>query len=145
MSSYVLPQRLLAALKSADTRIKTAKNAALAEAGLTHPQFTALRALCLDPGLTAAEIARRCQVTPQTMSALLPRMEAAGLAQRRHNPRVGVVEVFPTDDGQAKYAEALQRLDAVEARLTGELTAAEADQLCDLLDRCAQAAEIITE
>ncbi|GAB0103958.1 MarR family transcriptional regulator [Nocardia sp. JMUB6875] len=141
MSSYVLPQRLLAALKSADTRIRVAKNAALDAAGLTHPQFTALRVLSVDPGLTAAEIARRCEVTPQTMAALLPRMEAAGLAERHRNPRTGAVEVVPTADGRAKYAEALAQLDLVEASVAAALSAAEADQLCDLLERCAQAAK----
>src|SRR5262245_23842862 len=54
-------------------------DAALADKGLTTPQYTALTTLEEDPGLSNADMARLCFVTPQTMVPIIEDLERAGL------------------------------------------------------------------
>jgi DNA-binding MarR family transcriptional regulator len=55
--------------------------------GLTPPQYPVLSAAAAEPGLSGAELARDCMLTPQATSEIISRLAAAGLLQRRPDPR----------------------------------------------------------
>ncbi|MFC7308901.1 MarR family winged helix-turn-helix transcriptional regulator [Streptomyces monticola] len=140
MSPEARPQRLLKAFKQAELRIRAAKETATRSAGLSRAQYVVLQTVSADPGVTAAELARRGEVTPQTMSVLLTRMEKAGLIERKPHPRhCGVMEIHPTGDGIARFKAADEQLGQVERRLRDSLSKAEQEQFEELLGRCAGA------
>ena len=59
--------RLGLAIKRAELVLIAAKTHALRPFGLTVPQYSALLFLAHEPGLSAAALARRALVTPQSM------------------------------------------------------------------------------
>jgi hypothetical protein len=54
-------------LKRAEHALRLEMDGALRDMGLTTPQYAALSVLGDEPGLSGAELARRCFVTPQTI------------------------------------------------------------------------------
>jgi DNA-binding MarR family transcriptional regulator len=113
-------------------------DAALADKGLTAPQYTALTTLEEDPGLSNAEMARLCFVTPQTMLRIIENLENAGLVGRTPHPTHGRVrQIELTARGRKLVAECHQRVLALEDRLVASLTRGERKQLFELLQRCA--------
>jgi DNA-binding MarR family transcriptional regulator len=113
-------ERLLTHVKRAEQVTQAAKEAAVREVGITAAQQSALAVLSDNPGINAAELARRCSVSPQTMNGLLSRLEARGYVDRRPHPlHNSVVELKLTGSGRAVFEEA----DALVARLDERLTA----------------------
>ena len=110
--------------------------ARLAAVGLRPHTFSVLVHLSREPALTSAELARRLDLTPQSMSALLHGLADAGWVERPTGARRGQrIDVRVTDAGRA----ALQAAGPVLAELgrpeTMGLTAAEAGTLHTLLQR----------
>jgi DNA-binding MarR family transcriptional regulator len=100
------------------------------------PQHSALLVLDDDPGISAAELARRCFSTPQTMTTILRNLETAGLIERIPHPRHRhVIETRPTPAGRKALEAADVRPTAVEARLAEAFTTEEMATLRDLLAR----------
>ncbi|EIV91093.1 MarR family winged helix-turn-helix transcriptional regulator [Frankia sp. QA3] len=131
-------ERLLAYVKRAEQATQAAKETVLREVGLTPAQQTALAAINDAPGITAAELARRCAVTPQTTNSLVGRLQGRGLVERSPHPLHGtLIELRLTEHGRALFA----RADALVAKLDADLSAAlsptELDTLRDLLTRVA--------
>lgn len=62
-------------LKRAQHALRLAMDAALQRVDLTTPQYAALCALELEPGLSNAALARCCFVTPQTMNMIVVQSE----------------------------------------------------------------------
>jgi DNA-binding MarR family transcriptional regulator len=123
--------RLLTAIKKAEQATQQAKDGAVARAGLTKAQYNALLILADAPGLTGAELARRCFVTPQAMNETVTRLERDGYIERKRHPtHQHVREVLLTPAGE----EALRKADA-------EVTALE-HAVRDSLSPSAQAALI---
>ncbi|MGF1661973.1 MAG: MarR family winged helix-turn-helix transcriptional regulator [Kineosporiaceae bacterium] len=134
-------ERLLAVLKRADQASQAAKERAVRAVGLTTAQYNVLLVLEHHSGITSSELARRCQVTAQTMSSVLARLVERGLVARSPHPRhPGVVETTVTVEGRLAYAAADVRVRRVEAALAGALDPIEQQQLRDLLARCTAAA-----
>ena len=113
-------ERLLVHVKRAEQVTQAAKEAAVREVRITAAQQAALAVLSDNPGINPAELARRCAVSPQTMDALLGRLEARGYVDRRPQPlHRTLVEIKLTEHGRAVFEEA----DALVARLDERLTA----------------------
>ena len=88
--------------------------ARLAAVGLRPHTFSVLVHLSREPALTSAELARRLDLTPQSMSALLHGLADAGLVERPTGARRGQrIDVRVTDAGRA----ALQAAGPVLAEL----------------------------
>ncbi len=51
--------------------------------GLTPPQYSVLSVAAAQPGLSGAELARDCMLTPQAASEIISRLAATGLLERR--------------------------------------------------------------
>jgi DNA-binding MarR family transcriptional regulator len=104
----------------------------LAQQGLTHAGLMAIHELQADASLPVQEIAARSQVTPQTMTRTLDRLERDGLIVRhRALDDRRRVEVTVTPAGQAAYALAL------------DISIAEPDLLGDVVDLPALRANLL--
>jgi DNA-binding MarR family transcriptional regulator len=121
-------------------RAGTAMNAVfarrLAAVGLRPHTFFVLVHLAREPALTSAELARRLEMTPQSMSALLAGLADAGWVERPSGARRGQrVDVRLTEAGRQALVDAgpvLAELGRPEAM---GLTAEEAGTLHALLER----------
>jgi DNA-binding MarR family transcriptional regulator len=132
--------RLGLTIKRAEQVLIRAKTRALEPVGLTVPQYAALLSLGEEPGLSGAELARRCLVTPQTMTTVLKNLEAKALVERRPHPSIGHVhQTFLTRSGRRLLHRADQAAVAVEQQLVDALPTADRAQLASLLERCIDA------
>jgi DNA-binding MarR family transcriptional regulator len=117
--------------------LRAAMDDALREIDLTSPQFTALDALSREPGMTNAELARRCSVTPQTMHAIVVGLEAVGLVVRQpHSTQTRLLQLYLSNAGEQMAKEGRFLVAGVEARMLMLCTNAERDQFADLIRRC---------
>ena len=129
-------------LKRLQQALRAAMDEALRQRGLTTPQYAALSALEQVPGLSNAELARRCFVTPQTMNEIVANLEAAGLVTRRRAAADGrVVQTYLAPQGQHLLADGHQAVEAIETRMGSGLSVAERHTLVDGLRRCIAALE----
>ncbi|PBC76721.1 DNA-binding MarR family transcriptional regulator [Streptomyces sp. TLI_235] len=135
-----IDQRLGHHIKRAEQELIAAKHAALREFKLSTPQYTVLLVLSEEPGLSGAALARRCLVTPQTMSSVLGTLEGRGLVERKPHPiHQHILEARLTRGGRTLLARADQAAMAVEQALDAEFDAEERAQLLALLGRCTAA------
>lgn len=133
-------KRLGSHLKRVEQELQSAKAAAVKPAGLTVPQYAALFVLDEQPGISAAELARRCAVTPQTMTTILRNLESAGLIERTPHPlHKHVIETRPTPAGRKALDQADERAAGVERRLAAAFSGEELDTLRALLARVSTA------
>ncbi|MCP2261503.1 DNA-binding transcriptional regulator, MarR family [Streptoalloteichus tenebrarius] len=124
------------AIKRAEQALIAEKTRALRPFGLTVPQYAAMYALSLAPGISGAKLARFCSVTPQSMTTVLKTLESRGLVEREPSAdHAQVLVTRLTPDGQALLEKADAAAVAVERRLVDAYTERERDLLRDLLDR----------
>jgi DNA-binding MarR family transcriptional regulator len=124
------------ALRRAHLAYRLALDRALAPVGVTTPQLQALLELRLRPGMSSAELARRCQVTPQTMKDVVRNLEMAGrIARSPHAAHGRILRVHLTDEGRRLLESCEHLADRVEECMLAALTAAERAQLVELLRR----------
>jgi DNA-binding MarR family transcriptional regulator len=110
--------------------------ASLADMNLHMVHFGLLRHLSQAAGLTGAEIARRLDVTPQTVSSALANLKVRGLVRGTAHPvHRGLVELELTDAGKKALAEAYPRVNAVENEMLAVMSKKEREVLLDLLIR----------
>ncbi|TDW54615.1 DNA-binding MarR family transcriptional regulator [Kribbella pratensis] len=132
-------ERLGSHFKRVEQELQAAKSAAVKPAGLTVPQYAALFVLDEQPGISAAELARRCAVTPQTMTTILRNLEAGGLIERTPHPlHKHVIETRPTHAGRKALDQADKRATGVERRLAAAFSEEEAETLRSLLARVSE-------
>lgn len=132
--------RLGHAIKRAEQALIAEKSRALRDLDLTVPQYAALLTLSRSPGMSGAQLARACLVTPQSMTTVLVNLEHKGLIERSSSElHLTMLVSRLTPAGRTLLAEADRRALAVEARLAAPFSEQERDQLRDLLARCADA------
>ncbi len=108
-------------LSTAARLVEGAWTARLAEQGLTHAGLMALHELGHDAPMAVHDLAARCQVTPQTMTRTVDRLERDGLVERnRALADRRSVEVSLTEPGRAAYGQAVD-MSAAEPDLLGEV------------------------
>lgn len=109
---------------------------------LTAPQYGVLAALSDEPGLSGAALARRCFVTPQTMTGIIANLLRAGLIAREPHIEHGrILQTRLTLRGMDVLRQARRAVEEVEERMVAELDRAEREALADLLAQCARALE----
>lgn len=124
-------------IKRAEQELITAKSAVLRPVGLNVPQYTVLLVLSEEPGLSGAALARRCLVTPQTMSTVLATLEGKGLVSRQSHPvHTHIQEARLTRKGRTVLSQADEAAVQVEQELSSVFTDEERVQLRELLSRC---------
>jgi DNA-binding MarR family transcriptional regulator len=125
-------------LKVAQQRLRLAMDTAMRDLGVTAPQYAVLRYLGESPGMSGADLARRAFVTPQTMNRIIVNLDKAGLIERAPHAKSGrVLDTRLSPAGRRLLENCRERVDAVENTMLSGLTAAEREQLRDLLQRCA--------
>ncbi len=128
-------------VKRTQQAIRHAMDQTLADL-LTPPQYAALSALSNETGLSNADLARRCFVTPQTMHQILGGLESRSLIGRSPHQRHGkIVQVTVTEAGRQLLAKAHTLVDEVEKKMTRGLSAVEEEQATSVLLRCCTALE----
>ena len=128
-------------LKRAEQNLLRAKSAAIKPSGLTLSQYVALAELDKRPGVTAANLARACLVTPQAMAVALAPMHEQGLIDKSPHPPHNVLEVNLTDSGRHALQAAREQAEPVDQLVVDEFSADELTSLHSLLIRLAQATE----
>ncbi|PSQ96646.1 MAG: MarR family transcriptional regulator [Bacteroidetes bacterium SW_9_63_38] len=123
-------------LKHAQYALRQAMDDRLEAVDLTTPQYAALTALEREDGLSNAEVARRCFVTPQTMHSIVTRLEEEGLLQRTPHPDHGrIQQLHLTDGGQARLDQGHEIVTEIEDGMTEEVTEEELEQAKSVLIR----------
>jgi DNA-binding MarR family transcriptional regulator len=85
---------------------------------LTSAQYGALYVLSVEPGLSAADLARAMGTTAQGASLLVAAMEREGLLRRVSHPTHGrILELFPTEEGMLRFDAAKPFVTALEDRI----------------------------
>ncbi len=139
-SQMPVEERLGHDIKRAEQAIMSVKKAVLREAGLTVAQYAALLALAEAPGLSGAQLARRCLVTPQTMATVLATLTEKNLIEREQSSVHSLVLVAHlTRSGHAAVRKADRLAIDVERHLAGAFTAQEREHLQELLGRATSA------
>ncbi|BCY11464.1 MarR family winged helix-turn-helix transcriptional regulator [Actinoplanes sp. L3-i22] len=134
-------ERLLGYVKRAEQTTQAAKERVLREFAMTPAQQSALAVLSDNDGITAAELARRCAVTPQTMNSTLGRLEQRGLIERRPHPVHGtLIEIRLTPAGTDLFTRADARVAHLDERLAQALHPHELATLKSLLDKVTETA-----
>jgi DNA-binding MarR family transcriptional regulator len=109
---------LAALLRQAAAAQRLAEERLLAGLGVTPPQLAVLRLLGAQPGLLAADIARRLKQTPQTISLVIANLRRAGLV--REEDSAAVLRTRPlalTSEGERILRLGRERVEAASARL----------------------------
>jgi DNA-binding MarR family transcriptional regulator len=103
---------------------------ALRSEGLTLPQMRLLKAIKEQAGVSGASIARTCQVTPQTLQAMLTRAEREGWITRdisAINHRILTASL--TRKGEMALASGLAAAAEIEEKIWSGVSAHTLDQL----------------
>jgi len=110
--------------------------AALEAFDLTPAQFGAVVHTSREPGISAAELARRINLTPQSVQTALRPLLDRGWMQRRPHPVHGrVLGNYLTPQGADVAQQASAAVTAVDDRLLGTLSPHEQVQLKALVAR----------
>lgn len=128
--------RLGHTIKRAEQALIARKTQVLREFDLTVPQYSVLLLLSVSDGMSAAQLARECMVTPQTMATVLANLEKAGLVVREPSElHQKVVVNRATRAGRTVARKADKAALHVEGALSGEYTQEELAQFEEYLER----------
>ena len=121
-------------IKEVQHLLRQRMDQALGHLSITTPQFAVLTWLQRTPGLSNAELAHRCFVTPQTMNLIVKKLEDRGLVVRSESPSHGkILPLALTAEGAHVLQKAQTSLVGVERGLFGVLSKAELKGLVSTL------------
>jgi DNA-binding MarR family transcriptional regulator len=111
-------------LRQAQAATRLTMERALAELGVTTPQFVVLTMLRAYPGLSGADLARVALLTPQTVGVIIRNLERDGAIRKTPHPVLGrVLQWTLTRRGTAILPKCRRHAQAVERRLATGLNA----------------------
>jgi DNA-binding MarR family transcriptional regulator len=111
-------------LRQAQAATRLTLERALADLGVTQPQFAVLTMLNAYPGLSGADVARVALLTPQTVGVIIGNLERDGAIQKTPHPVHGrVLQWTLTRRGVGLLDQCRRRVTAVEQRLVTGLSA----------------------
>jgi len=124
--TYLVKQLEQAVRKELDRRIRPL--------GITTLQYTALSVLERQPGMTAAQLARRSFVSPQAAGEMVAALERKELIERVPDPRnPHILAVRLTRQGRAMLKRCGAIVADIDDRMAGGMKAADRRQLRALL------------
>jgi DNA-binding MarR family transcriptional regulator len=110
-------------LRQADVAFRARMERALADLGVTRPQYAVLTMVKAYPGLSNADLARLSLLTPQTMSTIVANLKRAGLlASRPHAVHGRIRQLGLTEAGESALKRCRVRVDALEKQLAAGLS-----------------------
>jgi DNA-binding MarR family transcriptional regulator len=111
-------------LRQAQAATRLTIERALAELGVTSPQFVVLTMLRAYPGLSGADVARVALLTPQTVGVIMRNLERDGAIRKTPHPILGrVLQWTLTRRGMTLLDKCRRHVEAVERRLAAGLSA----------------------
>ena len=111
-------------LRQAQAATRLTLERALAELGVTTPQFVVLTMLRAYPGLSGADLARVALLTPQTVGVIIRNLERDGAIRKTPHPIHGrVLQWTLTRRGATLLDKCRRHVQAVERRLAAGLSA----------------------
>ena len=126
-------------VKRTQQALRRACDAALRPTGLSMAQYALLRALADHPDASAAELARLCFVTRQSLQDVLAGLRTAGLVESSDGPTRGRSRSLRlTALGKRRMAAADAVVSEVESAMVQGISATDRRELADLLTRCAE-------
>jgi len=109
-------------LRQAQAATRLTLERALADLGVTQPQFAVLTMLNAYPGLSGADVARVALLTPQTVGVIIGNLERDGAIKKTPHPVHGrVLQWTLTGHGASLLDKCRGRVTAVERRLVAGL------------------------
>ena len=109
-------------LRQAQAATRLTLERALADLGITPPQFAVLTMLKAYPGLSGADLARVALLTPQTVGVIIRNLERDGAIRKNPHPVHGrVLQWTLTRRGQSLLGKCRARGRALERRLQAGL------------------------
>jgi DNA-binding MarR family transcriptional regulator len=124
-------------LKQAQHGLRAKMDQDLKVLGVSTAQYAILAALQEANVASGAELARRCFVTPQTITALIAGLDQARLIDRapsRHHGRI--IEARLTDAGQIVVRRAHAIVKAIEDDMLADLSERDRTALARILKSC---------
>ncbi len=113
-------------LRQAAAAQRSRTERALADLGITPPQFAVLTMLNAYPGISNADVARLSLLTPQTVSVIVGNLLKAGwIGRRPHEIHGRIQHIDLTAPGRRVLAQCRGRIGHLETRMTAGLSAAE--------------------
>jgi DNA-binding MarR family transcriptional regulator len=111
-------------LRQAQAATRLTLERALADLGVTPPQFAVLTMLNAYPGLSGADVARVALLTPQTVGVIIGNLERDGAIRKTPHPVHGrVLQWTLTRRGSDLLDKCRRRVSVVERRLIDGLGA----------------------
>jgi DNA-binding MarR family transcriptional regulator len=113
-------------LRQAQAATRLTMERALADLGVTTPQFVVLTMLRAYPGLSGADLARVALLTPQTVGVIIRNLERDGAIRKTPHPIHGrVLQWTLTGRGTTLLEKCRRHALAVDRRLSAGLSASE--------------------
>ena len=110
-------------LRQAQAATRLTLERALADIGVTPPQFAVLTMLRAYPGLSGADLARVALLTPQTVGVIIRNLERSGAIRKTPHPVHGrLLQWTLTRRGETLLDKCRRHATAVERRLMAGLT-----------------------
>src|SRR5690349_5728651 len=107
-------------VRQASVAVRGAMERALADIGVTPPQFAVLTMIVAYPGLSGADLARLTFLTPQTINVIVRNLEKAGaIAKSAHAEHGRILQLGVTPKGVALLKQCRARVDRVEKAIAG--------------------------
>ena len=126
-------------VKRVQQGLRRACDAALRPTGLSMAQYAVLRALADHPDASAAELARLCFVTRQSLQDVLSGLLTASLVEPSDGaPRGRARSLHLTGLGKRRLTAAGAAVYEVESSMVQGISAKGRRELADLLTRCAE-------
>lgn len=111
-------------LSQAQAAMRLALERALADLGVTPPQFSILTMIDSYPGLSGADLARLTMLTPQTINLIVKNLERDGLIEKSPDAVHGrILRLQTTAAGHGLRMKCRERAGRVEKRVSAGLTA----------------------
>jgi len=143
--SWPTTGELGAAIWKTQRAVERAVEAWLTPLKLPTPVFRILRQLEHEPGQSAADLARKLGLAPQSIALAIEQAEGTALVERRPHPVHGRVrQLYPTEAGHAAYRRAAAMLRNLEDDLGRDLTDESRALLWKQLRGLAERAEALT-
>jgi len=109
-------------LRQASVALRAAMDRALADHGLTSPQFAVLTMIVAYPGTSGADLARLTFLTPQTINVIVRNLERDGaIAKTAHATHGRILRLQATSKGLALLKRCRTRVGALEAEMARSL------------------------
>lgn len=134
-----LEQRALMAVRDYGIHLRLFQNAVDAWAGLNATDTECLRLLFFKGTATPSELARQTGLTSGAATAMLDRLEKAGLIERRPNPndRRGTL-ITPTESAAQRVASWFASARKAQEELISSYSESELAIICDVFERFTQ-------